>query len=85
MTKRFYSLDRDLVVKFEIEIPCTFPEFEVRGGGGSRRGFGELYFCHSIDSTLPILSYCQSYFSLSTSHGGSMNCVAVSSRPPFLF
>ena len=33
MTKRFYSLDRDLVVKFEIEIPCTFPEFEVRGGG----------------------------------------------------
>ena len=22
------------MVKFEIEIPCTFPEFEVRGGGG---------------------------------------------------
>ena len=40
MTKRFYSLDRDLVVKFEIEIPCTFPEFEVRGVGWGGGGVG---------------------------------------------
>ena len=61
-------------------IICCFWE----GGGRGRRGVGDLYFCHSIDSTLPILSHCQLYFSLSTSHG-SMNWVAVSSRPPFLF
>ena len=39
----------------------------------------------TLPRILPILSHCQLYFSLSTSHRGSMDCVAVSSRPPFPF
>ena len=60
-------------------IICCFWE----GGGEGEEGDWRFIFL-SLHSTLPILSHCQLYFSLSTSHG-SMNWVAVSSRPPFLF
>ena len=59
-------------------IICCFWE----GGEGEEGGWRFIFL--SLHSTLPILSHCQLYFSLSTSHG-SMNWVAVSSRPPFLF